>query len=171
MKNEDIIKTVFQLFSCYNLMKQEIEMQKIGLKHLTLLNIDDEIESLSLNHPVGSNDCGKSSVFNVSKKPETIALSIAGNLKKEAAEYANRISLLENVTSQISAFVNSLSDEDKTIFNLKFFDGQLSKAISSSMSISTKTISRKCKLFALNFYKVTSLTPKQISESVKKYVS
>lgn len=171
MKNEDIVKKIFQLFFCYNLMKQEIEMQKIGLRHLSELDINEEIESLSLNHPVGSNDCGKSSVLNISKKPETIALSITEILKKETTEYTERISLLENVTTQISAFMNALSDEDRTIFTSKFLDRQLNKVVSSVMNISTKTISRKCKLFALNFYKVTSLTQKQMNEAIKKYVS
>ena len=61
MKNDNNLVPVERLFVSYDKMKTEISLLQISLQN-TVLD-DEEIESMALSHPVGTNDCGKSSVF------------------------------------------------------------------------------------------------------------
>lgn len=167
------VKLISSLFSNYNNKKAEIEMLKIGLKHSQNINRDEEIESLSLGHPVGNNESGKSNVFAVSDKTARIAITLDGSLHHETVNLLNRIALLENVTEQIDLYVSTLDEENNSIYTAKFIENKEIKIIATDFvvmgkDVSSKTISRKLQNIALGFYKVTSLTDKQIIKALER---
>ena len=170
------IKLISTLFSGYKSTKLEIEMLKIGLKNSRMVNRDEEIESLSVGHPAGSNESGKSNVFNISKKTENIALSLEEKLHHETVYLKNRIALLQNVTEQIELYVSNLDEENNFIYTAKFIENKEVKIIASDFTVlgkyvSPKTISRKLQNIVLGFYKVTSLTDTQIINALEKFTS
>lgn len=152
------IKQVQRLFSSYNRLKQELEMQKLGLKYALCENRDMEIESRSLWHALGLSECGLSSVRPHSRKPESVALSLDESLQDEISAYRRRIALLENVLAQLDIFVKALTPEEKAVFTAKY----LSKAAEGTLYKSERTVQRNCAQLAKQFLAVSSLTSRQL---------
>lgn len=170
------VKLLSSLFSKYASKKLDLEIKllKIGLKNALCVDRDEEIESLSLGHPVGNNESGKSSVFAVSDKTARIAVTLDGNLHHEVINFRNRIALLENVTEQIDLYVSTLDEEKNYLYKVKFIENKEIKSIQSgysaafSKSISARHISNKFNEIAIEFLNITSLTDTQIIKAFEK---
>jgi len=172
MKNDNNLVPVERLFVSYDKMKTEISLLQISLQN-TVLD-DEEIESMALSHPVGTNDCGKSSVFNTSQKVADIAISIDGKLKKERSVIKKRISLLTNAIQQIDIYVNTLSEFDRKLFNDRYILKKSRASIVAEYNISgdstsLTTISAHCKKIKYDFYTITPFTADQMIEATGKY--
>lgn len=146
-------------------------MLEISLKYLKVT--DDEIESLSLSHPVGANECGKSSVFAISQKPAEIALSAENKIKKERAEIRSRIAFLSSCIAQIDTYASSLSKEDTEIFRERYINKKPKNILIEEMKVSgnemsSTTFSTRCQKLLSDFYDITPLTNVQMNEAINK---
>ncbi len=174
MKDErkNNLYAIEQLFISFNKMKTELSLLEISLKNTTLT--DDEIESMSLSHPVGANDCGKSSVFNTSQKVADIAISAEGRIIKERKQIKQRIALLKNAIEQIGVFLETLSEQDKRIFEDRYIHKMSRVELVEKFSVegenmSLTTFSNKVRRIKTEFYLVTPLTAEQMIEASGKY--
>jgi hypothetical protein len=172
MRGNNELYPIEQLFSSYNKMKTEISLLEISLKNTVLT--DDEIESMSLYHPVGANDCGKSSVFNTSQKVADIAISAEGRISRERKDITKRIALLTNAVQQIEVFIGTLADIDKQIFDDRYIQKKSRTSLVAEYgvegkNISLTTFSKRVKDIKSAFYDITPLTSEQMIAASGKY--
>lgn len=108
----------------YTDYKRNLELLKCQLDYYNdKSNVNDEIESRSLGGGTDNIGAGKSSARPISKKTESIALSLSSLSK---IDYEKRNSIMFKIKETkfriilIDTFVNTLSEEQKKIFELYY---------------------------------------------------
>lgn len=150
---KDKICLTKKLFAAYPELKTQLEFQKIGLKYAQNINKDAEIEGMTFTHQNETDEKGKSNVIPVSKKTETIALTLDEKIQREIEEYKKRILLLENVIEQIDLFVSILDKKSQDFFNAHY----IKKKSRNEMAISADVFKRRINKLALTFIKFSTL--------------